>query len=136
MYLMCFPLTDKLIVDNSGAVLIAPELWGVIRGLETFSQLIYYGDGHARINGTHIKDYPRFSFRGLMLDTARHYIPLKTIKRQMVRTVIASCYRRNVLLSHVYSYMHAFICLFKPPSIGFMCDAHIFILIHQCLYIG
>ena len=75
---------DKLSVTESGAHLSAQEVWGIIRGLETFSQLIYYSNGYAVVNSTHIKDYPRFRFRGLMVDTARHYIPLKHLKRTLV----------------------------------------------------
>jgi len=72
------------VVSGAEATLSAQEPWGVIRGLETFSQLIYFSSGHARVNVTFIKDYPRFSFRGLMLDTARHYIPVRYLKRTLV----------------------------------------------------
>lgn len=71
-------------MDNSGAKLTASEVWGLMRGLETFSQLIYYSQGYAQINTTYIKDWPRFRFRGLMLDTARHYIPVPDLKKVMV----------------------------------------------------
>jgi hexosaminidase len=56
-----------------------------LRGIETFSQLIYSNDNfeegngplHFYINVTTIDDYPRFPHRGLMIDTARHYQPEK-----------------------------------------------------------
>lgn len=34
-----------------------------------------------QINSTEIVDYPRFKYRGGLIDTARHYVPVKTIKR-------------------------------------------------------
>lgn len=57
------------------AALFAP-FWGILRGLETFSQLIVPHKGNWIINSTFIVDYPRFTYRGLLLDTARHYIPI------------------------------------------------------------
>lgn len=86
---MC-PLVDKIAISEKGAFLSATEQWGLIRGLETFSQLIHFRGSFAVINDTQIKDYPRFRFRGLMLDTARHYIPVKFIKRTMVTLSLSS----------------------------------------------
>lgn len=35
------------------------------------------------MNGTQIVDFPRFSYRGLMIDTARHFVSVKTIKKMI-----------------------------------------------------
>jgi len=34
-------------------------------------------------DSTIIRDSPRFQYRGLMLDTARHYIPIPILKKQI-----------------------------------------------------
>ena len=34
-------------------------------------------------DSTIIRDSPRFQYRGLMLDTARHYIPISILKKQI-----------------------------------------------------
>lgn len=62
------------------AHLEARSCWGILRGLETFSQLVFNlkGDTYA-IRPVEVEDEPRFKHRGFMLDTARHYISLEKI---------------------------------------------------------
>ncbi|KAM6975775.1 beta-hexosaminidase subunit beta isoform 1-T1 [Tautogolabrus adspersus] len=70
----------ELSVDQPYAVLRAPKVWGALRGLETFSQLLFEDDyGAKSINATQISDFPRFAHRGILLDTSRHYLPIKVI---------------------------------------------------------
>ncbi|XP_062410904.1 beta-hexosaminidase subunit beta isoform X1 [Sardina pilchardus] len=70
----------ELSVDQQSAVLRAPKVWGALRGLETFSQLVYEDEyGSKNINKTAISDFPRFAHRGILLDSSRHYLPLKVI---------------------------------------------------------
>jgi len=73
-----------LMVTTGSAKLNSNSIWGVLRGLETFSQLIYEnGNGGLQINSTSITDAPRFSWRGVLLDTARHYLPVEIIKQNL-----------------------------------------------------
>lgn len=70
----------SILFDNpESSSLKSKSIWGALRGLETFSQLIYLAHHHLIVNATHINDYPAYSYRGLMLDTARHFIPLKSL---------------------------------------------------------
>lgn len=74
---------DKLTVDATAtARLSTSSVWGALRGLETFSQLLYpAADATSlRLNVTDIRDWPRFAHRGLLLDTGRHFIPLSIIR--------------------------------------------------------
>ncbi|KRT85125.1 glycoside hydrolase, partial [Oryctes borbonicus] len=58
---------------------------GILRGLETFAQSIYTYDNDANLylNATNITDYPRFPHRGLLLDTARHYLSVDIIYKHL-----------------------------------------------------
>src|SRR5690606_21756625 len=57
---------------------------GVLRGLHTLSQLLGTRQSDAVfLQLMTINDQPRFRWRGLMLDTARHFFSVDTIKRQL-----------------------------------------------------
>uniref|UniRef100_A0A914UJ16 Beta-hexosaminidase n=1 Tax=Plectus sambesii TaxID=2011161 RepID=A0A914UJ16_9BILA len=73
----------KLDVPSSGAaVLTAAQVWGALRGLETFSQLLFHPDGDENVykmRAAKIRDYPRFPHRGVLLDTSRHFLPVNSL---------------------------------------------------------
>ncbi|MGB8474314.1 MAG: family 20 glycosylhydrolase [Candidatus Acidiferrum sp.] len=73
----------SLEVTPAGAMLTAPTPLGVLHGLQTFLQLVEVSpDGFAAPAVT-INDKPRFPWRGLMIDSARHFTPLDVIKRNI-----------------------------------------------------
>ncbi|KAN0029918.1 hypothetical protein ACTA71_008056 [Dictyostelium dimigraforme] len=75
----------KLIIKNNGiSILEGNTVYGIMRGLETFYQLIKFnfGDNSYYIENCIpllIIDKPRFPHRGILLDTSRHYYSVKTI---------------------------------------------------------
>ena len=73
----------RLEVTATGARLSAPNTLGVMRGLQTFLQLLQItGEGFA-VQAVSIDDSPRFPWRGLMIDVGRHFIPLEVLKRNL-----------------------------------------------------
>jgi hexosaminidase len=70
-------------VTPGGAKLHAPNPLGVFRGLQTFLQLITISPEGFSVPAVHIEDRPRFPWRGLMIDSGRHFIPVDVIKRNL-----------------------------------------------------
>eukprot|EP00966_Prymnesium_polylepis_P136472 3153412-Prymnesium_polylepis.2 len=67
----------ELRVDAGVSVLRAPTTWGALRGLETFTQLVGHGSDGAHLADVQVvADEPLYADRGLMIDTARHFLPL------------------------------------------------------------
>jgi hexosaminidase len=95
-------------VAAGGATLRAATVWGALRGLETFSQLARHtwttnaaGAVNASFNEVcevAVVDAPRFPMRSLMIDTARHFMPLSVIK-QVIE--LASYLKLNSLRLHL-----------------------------------
>ena len=73
----------KLDVTDSGAKLNAATTLGVMRGLETFLQLVGTSSAGFAVPAVSIDDSPRFPWRGLMIDAGRHFIPLDVLKRNL-----------------------------------------------------
>lgn len=76
------PLNEKysISVNSPLSIIKSDTIYGMIRGLETFFQFVY-PLGNVIPCPTLIEDYPRFKWRGLLLDTSRHFHPVKTIKK-------------------------------------------------------
>jgi hexosaminidase len=70
-------------VAPDGASVKAPTVAGAMHGIETFLQLVEPGQGGFSAAAAHIEDRPRFPWRGLMLDSARHWMPLEVVKRNL-----------------------------------------------------
>ena len=69
-------------ITDRQARLVAPTVVGAIRGLETFLQLLQ-GDRQDTTCPVKINDQPRFPWRGLLIDVARHYQPIEVLKRNL-----------------------------------------------------
>jgi hexosaminidase len=73
----------SLEISSSGAKLNAPTRLGVMRGLQTFLQLVETTSDGFAVPALTIRDQPRFLWRGLMIDVSRHFFPLDVLKRNL-----------------------------------------------------
>ncbi len=67
-------------VTASGAKLHAANPLGVLRGLQTFLQLVTVTPDGFGVPVVNIQDQPRFPWRGLMIDSGRHFTPLAVLE--------------------------------------------------------
>ncbi len=72
-----------LTISSQRASLAAATVVGVLRGLETLLQLVVTDGAVASFPAVHIEDAPRFPWRGLLVDVARHFQPVDVIERTL-----------------------------------------------------
>ena len=70
-------------VTPQQARLSAPTPVGLMRGVETFLQLIELDAQGFSAPAVHITDHPRFAWRGLMIDVCRHWMPMEVLQRNI-----------------------------------------------------
>jgi hexosaminidase len=99
-------LIDKSIPNNEGYELNisttkievkASSEAGFFYGLQTLRQLLYSSD-KGKLQAMSIKDSPRFSWRGVMLDVSRTFMPVNMVKRYID---LFSQYKLNVVHLHL-----------------------------------
>lgn len=81
-----------------GIILTAPDDAGLFYGAHTLTQLITSDDEGWYLPAVDIADAPRFSYRGVMLDVARHFFPVEVVKAYIDR---ASSLKFNHLHLHL-----------------------------------
>lgn len=70
-------------IDSKQARMSASNPLGVLRGIETFLQLVQQDQQGFGIPAISIQDQPRFPWRGLMIDVSRHWLPMDVLKRNI-----------------------------------------------------
>jgi len=94
----------QLNIDNEGNCKItSANIWGALNAMETFSQLLERNIDNDNNNNqiicnyipVSIEDSPRWSHRGMLIDTSRHYLSLN-----MIMNII------DLLSMHKYNVLH------------------------------
>jgi hexosaminidase len=88
--------------SQAQATLTANTLWGALKGLETFAQLVRFDFDLLtyRVDWLPIviEDAPQFEYRGLLIDTSRHYQPIPFLIQALDAMAAA---KLNVLHLHL-----------------------------------
>ncbi len=103
-------------VTKEKAVLNANTVYGVLRGVETFLQLIFISNDRTFVPTLKIEDNPRYPYRGLMIDVCRHWIPKKVILQNLDAMAAV---KLNVLHLHLSEYQ------------GFRVESKVFPKLHE-----
>jgi len=69
----------ELLIKSPASMITAKSVWGALRGLETFSQVVFENGTSYVAHRNKIIDFPRFTYRGFLVDTSRHYLSLQVI---------------------------------------------------------
>lgn len=90
----------RLKINDSGILIEANGFGGYFNGLQTLRQLlpVNIGAGPLHISFLEIEDYPRFGWRGLMLDVSRHFFSVEDVKKYIDQM---AQYKFNVLHWHL-----------------------------------
>ncbi|HEX7411787.1 MAG TPA: family 20 glycosylhydrolase [Bacteroidales bacterium] len=86
-----------LSVSNKEISIKAATSQGLFYGVQSLFQLIPINDDR-KVPAIEIKDEPRFSWRGLLLDVSRHFFTIDEVKRLIDQMVI---YKFNILQLHL-----------------------------------
>lgn len=73
------PESYRIAVDAASVVVTGTDAAGLFYGVQTLGQLIGRDAAGFAIPAVRIEDAPRFAYRGVMLDVARHFLPVETV---------------------------------------------------------
>lgn len=73
----------RMVVDNESIVIEGHSGAGLFYGIQTVRKAIPVtkSKGNIVFKGVTIEDYPRFAYRGMMLDVSRHFFSIDFVKR-------------------------------------------------------
>ncbi|XP_044259005.1 probable beta-hexosaminidase fdl [Tribolium madens] len=109
----------ELTVQEKSANITALNFFGARHGLETLNQLIWYDEVINELRILHdvvIRDYPKFPYRGVMIDTARNFFPINLIKKIVDGMAMT---KLNVLHLHLTDAVSFPIVLPRAPQLAY-----------------
>ncbi|WP_292835381.1 family 20 glycosylhydrolase [Microbacterium sp.] len=92
------PESYRITADAASVVVTGADAAGLFYGVQTLGQLVSRDGEGFSIPAVQIEDAPRFAYRGVMLDVARHFHPVETVKAYIDR---AASLKFNALHLHL-----------------------------------
>nr|AAF78601.1 beta N-acetylglucosaminidase [Cellulomonas sp. GM13] len=90
--------TYQVVVRAGRVEVRSPSVAGLVHGVVTLRQLATVDEGSVRIPAVRIQDAPRFAWRGLSIDVARHFFGVEDLKGVIG---LMAHYKLNVLHLHL-----------------------------------
>ncbi len=81
----------SLTVGKTGITITAAEPIGIFRGVQTLRKSLPSAGGPVELPFVTIADEPRFGYRGVHLDCARHYFPVAVVKQYLDQLALHGC---------------------------------------------
>ena len=81
----------SLTVGKTGITITAAEPIGIFRGVQTLRKSLPSAGDPVELPFVTIADEPRFSYRGVHLDCARHYFPVAVVKQYLDLLALHGC---------------------------------------------
>jgi hexosaminidase len=75
------PAEGYRLAVRSGSIRVSGHGAGLYYGMQTLTQLLPHQQSSMELPNLDITDYPRFGYRGLLLDVGRHYFPVSYLKK-------------------------------------------------------
>lgn len=72
-----------LSIGEKHIVLRSQNQYGMLRGLATLSQLLFFAEQPRQLRQLTVDDAPTYPWRGLLFDGVRHFLPIEDVKRTL-----------------------------------------------------
>ncbi|OUL56653.1 family 20 glycosylhydrolase [Pseudoalteromonas ulvae] len=73
----------RLDINDQVITISSQNQYGMLRGLATLSQLLFFAEQPRQLQHLTINDAPTYLWRGLLFDGVRHFLPVEDVKRTL-----------------------------------------------------
>lgn len=115
----------RIAAAGGTSTLTADTVWGAVRGLESFAQLLNQRSDGA-VLAQSVVDWPRFPFRSVMVDSARHFLPVELLRAHIDALAYAKMNRMHWHLTDTCAFPYASTLFPNLSAAGAFDAAHVY----------